>query len=75
MDEFFVGKKVRGRPSVGEDKPISTNYLPRLTGEIVYINQAHRYYTVAWKTERGIIIHESYGFVQWVPKMKKKEDS
>lgn len=61
-----IGDKIEFIPSGYFDNPerlsVSAPSVPTVEGTVIYINEAHRYYRVEYRTEAGCIGHECFKY-------------
>lgn len=61
-----LGDKITFKPHAYFENPAQLSMFgancPTVTGEVIYINEEHRYYRVQWRAAAGCICHECFKF-------------
>lgn len=69
-----VGAKIKKIPSIFDDvhKDSETfNHIKDMEGTVVYINSAHRYFTLEYEFKNGMKFRESFKIMPPKTRMKK----
>lgn len=66
LSEAAIGDRIVFKPAYWFDNPalysVQAASVPTVTGEVVYIHEAHRYLRCEYRTPAGCIGHECFKF-------------